>query len=367
LKRLEISEKQGVEESLVQRVGLVLTAARHGLTLSTLNAALGGIIARAVGQQRPLDSALEGRLLKLYLTADVFCHVMRTVEPTLSIYYYSSIDAIEHQYFKYYAPEGFPDLTPESIAEYRDAIPRVYEETDRVLARMLRWVAPGANVMIVSDHGQRPVHREGDKWYRIKTTRLLGALRVEDKVRATNIGNEVYLRPAGSAADFVAALAAVRSVVTVGDDQPVFVITERSSGEALLTVNPGLGDGNAVTARLGDQVVRRSELLDATERISGEHTETAIVLMVGPEIAPGTSIPRGSVLDVTPTALALLGLPVARDMDGKVLSAALAPGVAERLAISYVDTYGVPEGARQADDGIPLRKLEQLKALGYVE
>jgi hypothetical protein len=367
LKQLEISEKEGEEASLGKRLPLVAAALRHGLTLSTVNAVLRGAIARRLGGQRPLDDALEGRLLKLYLTTDVFCQLMRTVEPGLAIYYYSSIDAIEHQFFKFYAPEGFSGLTPESIAEYRDAIPRVYEETDRMLARMLGWIAPGADVIIVSDHGQRAVKHEGQRWYRIKTTKVLDELAIDEKVRATNMGNEVYLRPAGSPADYATALAAIRSVVTVGDGQPLFLLNERPSGEALLRVSPRLAEGETKTAKLGEHVVPFSELFDASERISGEHTETAMVLLVGPDVAPGTVIPRGSVLDIAPTTLALLGLPVAHDMEGKVLAAALRPGVLDRLAVTYVDTYGAPEGARKIGGDIGGHKLDQLKALGYVE
>jgi hypothetical protein len=218
----------------------------------------------------------------------------------------------------------------------------------------------------MSDHGQRPVHRDGARWYRIKTTRLLADLGIVNKVYATNMGSELYLRPAGSAADFATALAAIRSVVSTADGKAIFVVTERPAGEALVTVNSELPDSDT-TAYVGTHVMHRSDLLDATERISGEHTETAIVLMVGPDIAKGVSIPRGSVLDVAPTVLALLGLPVARDMDGKILDAAFRPGVVDRLALAYVDSYGTPDAVRRIDDGIGGRKLEQLKALGYVE
>jgi hypothetical protein len=367
LKALEIGEKQDADAALPARVRLIAQALRHGATLSTINRAAGGVLARAVGAQRPLEYALEGRLLKLDLTADVFCQLLRTVRLDFASYYYSSIDAIEHEFFKYYAPEGFPDLAPEKIAEFRDAIPRVYEETDRALGRILRWTAPAAHVVIVSDHGQRPVKREGARWYRIRTSKLEEILGVGEDVRATNIGSEAYLRPARGVEGYRRALDAVRSVVVVADGQPLFRIREHGGEEASITVRADLGDEQAVAVRAGDRTFPAGDLLDGSERISGEHTDTAIVLLAGPDVAAGRSMPKGTLADVAPTVLALLGLPLSREMDGTVLATGLRPGAMERLAVTYVDTYGKPAHAATVGEGIDQQKLETLRALGYVE
>jgi hypothetical protein len=367
LKALEIGEKQDADASPLARAGLIAQALRHGATLSTINRAAGGMLARLVGAQRPLEYALEGRLLKLDLTADVFCQLLRTVRVDFASYYYSSIDAIEHEFFKYFRPEGFPDLAPEKIAEFGDAIPRVYEETDRALGRILRWTAPDAHLVVVSDHGQRPVKREGAKWYRIRTSKLEEVLGIGDDVRATNIGSEAYLRPARGHEGYRRALDAVRSIVVASDGQPLFRIREHGTEEASVTVRSDLGDDEAVPVRFGERTLRASDLLDGSERISGEHTDTAMILLAGPDVVAGHAIPKGTLADVAPTVLALLGLPVSREMDGVVLGGAFRPEAMERLAVTYVDSYGKPAHAATVGEGIDQQKLETLRALGYVE
>jgi hypothetical protein len=83
----------------------------------------------------------------------------------------------------------------------------------------------------------------------------------------------------------------------------------------------------------------------------------------------------GSILDVTPTLLALAGIPLGRDMDGRVLDAVLVPlpGTTRPAPIATHDTPewlaaragARPPAASGGDDDS--ERLEQLKALGYIK
>jgi arylsulfatase A-like enzyme len=335
--------------------------------LSTVNLAVSQAVARRLGRQRPLDQMLESRLIKLGLYADVFCQLLRIRSLDFATFYYSSIDAISHEFFKYYEPAGFPGLPAAQVAEFGDAIPRIYEASDAAVGRILRWVAPGAYVMIVSDHGQRPVQREGEIWYRIRTSKLVEMLEISAKVRATNMGSGVYIRPAAGPAEYAQALAAFRSVVTVDDGRPLFTMREHGPAEAELKVRDDLGAVAGRRVRVGAEELEVADVLDGSERISGEHTETAMFLLAGPGVDGGRTIPRGSVLDIAPTTLALLGLPLARDLDGVMLGTALRPAALAALGVRYVDGYGPPRRATSAPEQIGHDKLESLRELGYVE
>ena len=84
--------------------------------------------------------------------------------------------------------------------------------------------------------------------------------------------------------------------------------------------------------------------------------------------ARGRGIPRGgavegvSVYDVTPTILAWLGLPVARDMDGAVAAFV-------GSAVEPIDTYDTQpvERISLAPSGADEVLIDQLRALGYIE
>ncbi len=84
-----------------------------------------------------------------------------------------------------------------------------------------------------------------------------------------------------------------------------------------------------------------------------------------------SSSPDASVLDIVPTALALFGLPVAEDMDGRVWSEHLRPEVLERQSGVKVASYEglpreIPAGARQADEEALQDRLAYLETLGYI-
>lgn len=104
-------------------------------------------------------------------------------------------------------------------------------------------------------------------------------------------------------------------------------------------------------------------------RLSGAHySEKAlhgIFFARGPGIPPGSSSEGMSINDVTPTILAWLGLPLARDMDGRVApflerDTGLAP---ESIASYDSDPVERLEGGDDSNAAV----LDQLRSLGYIE
>ena len=101
------------------------------------------------------------------------------------------------------------------------------------------------------------------------------------------------------------------------------------------------------------------------------HREDGIIFVSGPGIKPGGSVAGASVLDVTPTVLALAGLPVARDMDGRPLTEVMSRTFLERYPVVYIESYEVgdaPDGdltpiESPVDDEIK----EMLRSLGYID
>ena len=92
------------------------------------------------------------------------------------------------------------------------------------------------------------------------------------------------------------------------------------------------------------------------------HRPRAMFAAAGPGIAVGATVVGGSVLDVAPTVLALLGLAVARDQPGRPLSQAF-DGPVE---VAMVDTHDRPRPVPTATGG-PDADVQHLLDLGYVD
>ena len=82
-------------------------------------------------------------------------------------------------------------------------------------------------------------------------------------------------------------------------------------------------------------------------------------------------INEATVLDITPTILHLMGFPIAKDMDGKVLTQAIIPEYLLQNPIRYIDSYGnrdtekikaaAPSTLEEEE-----RIKERLRSLGYI-
>ena len=75
--------------------------------------------------------------------------------------------------------------------------------------------------------------------------------------------------------------------------------------------------------------------------ISGTHAAApdGFLLAVGDGIRPGAMIETASVLDLCPTILYLSGLPVARDMEGRVLTEILDDDYARAHPVTFIPSY----------------------------
>lgn len=97
--------------------------------------------------------------------------------------------------------------------------------------------------------------------------------------------------------------------------------------------------------------------------LRGDHRLEGIWLAAGPRISPAAERGELGVLDVTPTLLAGLGLPIAKDMDGRSRLDLLGLEAATRV----VETYEAPGAATAEAQTIDATTEEQLRSLGYVE
>lgn len=123
--------------------------------------------------------------------------------------------------------------------------------------------------------------------------------------------------------------------------------------------------------KTGDRRIRSERTVDI-QKAHLDHEKEGVFLAAGPGFEPGARVSGASVLDIAPTVLHYLGLPVGKDMDGKVLTAAFTAAHRDAHPIRYVASHetgaerhhGPAPAPEEAGDR---RDLEAgLRALGYL-
>lgn len=100
-----------------------------------------------------------------------------------------------------------------------------------------------------------------------------------------------------------------------------------------------------------------------------EHRVEGVLIMAGPHVARG-ELTGATVYDITPTVLALFGLPKADDMRGKVLwgafDATIRPDKFARSLPTY-ETGPAGEGTGAVASPVDKELMERLRSLGYIK
>jgi predicted AlkP superfamily phosphohydrolase/phosphomutase len=105
-------------------------------------------------------------------------------------------------------------------------------------------------------------------------------------------------------------------------------------------------------------------------KISGSHRREGIFIARGPQVLAGVEKPHFEIVDVLPTVLYLLGLPIPSDVDGRVLTEILDPALVAKRPIQ-VEIAGPDEdrgGSGEiysAEDAA--KRIDDLRGLGYIE
>jgi predicted AlkP superfamily phosphohydrolase/phosphomutase len=325
----------------------------------------------------PLSRTINSHFVRADFKELDFPYLLATWDPDLFAVVFYGADVFGHTLWQYLEPEHFPTVDTRAVARYRDVIPAYYRKVDSVIGKIHDYYGDSATFCVVSDHG----FRAGDKIERINyiaADPLLADLSLRDVAQAVGGAKDYALidmkglpssrgeEEAKHAATVIGALEAIRSVTT---GEPVFRVETETSGQIRLEFNPALDLAERHRIRLGDEVRFLDDYVQPAV-LSGVHDLQGILILYGPGIRKGHRIADASVLDITPTLLYRLGLPVGEDMDGKVLSEAFAEGWLRERPIQIIVSYD--SGPRRLSDppdrpDIDSELLKRLRSLGYLK
>ncbi len=289
-------------------------------------------------------------------------------------------DPIQHKFWDASDPSD-PRHDPEKARRYLPALEESYRRCDEVIGDRMAMAERGALVMVISDHGfgryeksfhlNKVLEQEGLLFRAAGATRAasrgLSTRRVIDAIRKLDVLGlegrvpQRYRERLGRRID--AALAVpidmqrTLAYAAAGSAESVFIADHVPASErddvarrviAALEAARDPDTGEPII----DRALRREDVYDggelhripdilidfgerpyvASDRLAagsiveplpraaggGRHRRYGILLALGPGVQPGT-IEGANIVDVTPTALHAMGLPVPDDMDGRVL------------------------------------------------
>jgi predicted AlkP superfamily pyrophosphatase or phosphodiesterase len=385
----ELGFVKDLEEGLSQRWGerlrLAGTAMRHGLRPTTLMRMVKYVIAQKLVPLNALERFARQRFLKLNMHLDIYEYLIKKYRPYFTSFYINQTDAFSHRFWRYYEPHLFDEVTEAEATKYGDMIPRVYEMADRAIGRLMRLIDANTLVAVISDHGFEAANAstvEGTFQGRILGKELLEMLGLTHQASYVNHRDWIIVKLSSKANHRRAEILQLLEEFHVRElNVPLLGVTEDTTGEIVIKIRNRTHlyrEGIDLSTLHIDFLNQTRPFLDLVQpdydtRASGVHHPDGIAIFCGPGVQPGKRIDQASVLDFAPTVLALLGMPVGRDMDGRPLTEAIAAEFLNRTPLTYIDSYdgdadaSSPEGTQvEEDEPISEEVMARLRELGYV-
>jgi hypothetical protein len=249
-------------------------------------------------------------------------------QPQFATFHTNHVAHYMHTYWKAMEPELFPQATsPDEVRTYGGAIEYGYRSADGLLSRMLRLLDEETVLVVASSMGQRPYissMKNGKPISQLRSLdRLMEIVGVNGRVRAlSTMSDQFNLYP-----DSAAASAEVTNILkSAYIDQPDRAMFEIHWLDDSLTVNLKFYEETTEASRCifphrkTDGEFLYSDLVYDTGMMkSGCHDPKGMLILYGSGIARGGCIAAANNLDIAPTLLTLMGLPVPEEMKGRVL------------------------------------------------
>jgi predicted AlkP superfamily phosphohydrolase/phosphomutase len=302
-----------------------------------------------------------------------------------SLYLFGT-DVLSHHFWKYLFSEGFL-IDEEEKVRYKDTINDYYIYCDEVIGDLLKEVDKNTTVIIVSDHGFRTMTYKD--YYIFSESNLLleiaGLSEIIKNSKNVFIKDELgeilksqrCLRIIGDLSekefDEIRKEAAetLRNIKTKETNYPIFNNFEDTKTGFKFEI-----DYNYINKYPHYYVLIKNKEYKILDFLSpypfcGNHDKTAVIIISGKNIYPNNLIESATVYDITPTILYLMGLPIGKDMKGKVLVEAIDTTYLKKHPIKYIETY---ETSKQEKPQKPIRSpideekiKERMRSLGYIQ
>ncbi len=313
----------------------------------------------------------------------------------LLLTYFRGVDIACHFNWKYFEPEAFPGVDRNQVPTGRERIFRVYDAVDRAIGDIRRAAGPDATTFVMSDHGFKAMKQEKLRimlkldpvlsrlgFLRRNATgvdfgaSLLYTYASPDHVLAKKVRYCLEGREAGGKVTSTQRATIRRRLVerlgriTYAHGKPALSVRDadpeerRQGADFVVQVLP---DG-AVPPLMVDGQPLPGALWQVTH-LSGTHDRRTdgIFFAAGPRIDPSADVDAVDVLDMTPTILYAMGLPVAESFDGRPRTDLFTPRFQRRNPVRTIPSWGETRETFGTESAVDQALLDELRALGYID
>ena len=339
---------------------------------------------------------------------EILSYLMRREPHHLTGIVFDGLDKLQHLFWRLLDPDCLSDRLSASDARIRQRCLDYFRQLDGLIAKAVALAGDDANVFIVSDHGfgpsqeifyvnswlarhgyltwarEVPPDQKGPDTLGLKLIGWMDKLIDWSRTTAyalTPSSNGIHICVAGrrgaggiSPQDYVAfrtrLVDALRQCTDPKNGEPI-VTQVWTREEAFAGQFTDLAPD--VTLRLRDggffSTVKSDVLLSPRTEPLGTHRPEGIFLARGPAVVQGACLSELSILDITPLLLHTLGLPIPKDLEGRVPIEVFRPEfVRARPVVIGGPTHSPEAFAPHASDQEGDRQVAaRLKALGYLE
>jgi hypothetical protein len=255
---------------------------------------------------------------------DFFKRLYRRYKPDFATFHTNHVAHYMHTYWKAMQPGIFPQETlPDEIRDYGHAIEYGYKGADDLLKRAMRLLDRDTVLVVASSMGQQPFISNLKKGKPIGQLRSLDSLidifGLKGRVRALSTMSDQFNLYADSAATKESLLANLRASYIDSPDHPMFYlcVMEKCISVTLRHYDDVSGESLCVFPRSPYQhSLLYEDLVYETGKVkSGCHHPDGILLMYGAGIKRGARLGECTNLNIAPTLLSLLDVPIPSFME----------------------------------------------------
>lgn len=271
-------------------------------------------------------------------------HLARSDRFDLLCAYLGNIDNASHSDWNSFEPPG--SAQSQVALTGADDLLKAYSSVDDYLGRLMRH---SKRLIVFSDHGMGSPRKE-TIWVQFNASKLFAAFGTRhpgmldiafDVVKLKNEWDLWITQPSDEnfSDDLVAYM---KTAVYVPGREPVFTNVSRSVSRKGSRIRFDLrppGGSLREGVLIGGRQIRMEELLDL-DPVHGKHMGNGMLALWGNDVKPGRLPDDIVILDVAPTALYLLGLPLASDMDGELIRPAIDASYLAANPPRYTRSYG---------------------------